>query len=272
MTLYLLDLSSNNGTLNLALVKKQGYTGVTARLLSFPNGNSIVVDPSYNTFKAEAKANGLLFSAYILFHTGFSVATQVALAKQHIGDLSIPIMIDAEPDAPSTPSFAFVLSCYDELVRQALKPKGLYNPHWYWSGAEGSPDLAVRPWHLVSSNYGSNNSGYGSTEYASLGGDTGPGWASYGGLAPTIWQFGSQIKIDGYPGPVDGDAFRGSVAQLNATGLFTDQSTPPVPPPPAHDRLISADGKHVLVMQSDGNLVIYKVGGGATWQSGTAGK
>lgn len=270
MTTFLLDISDNQRGLALSEVKAQGYSAVTARLLSFPNGNSVTVDGSYATFMQEAKDNGLLFAAYVLFHTNFPIPTQVSLAKQHIGDLSIPVMIDAEPDAPSTPSAAFIIACYDEIQRQGLKPGALYDPHWYWASTEGAPNLTVRPWHLVSSNYGSNNPGYGSVIYAENGGDTGPGWNPYGGLTPTIWQFGSQIKIDGYNGPVDGDAFRGDVSQLEATQLFANLSSPT--PATPHDRLVSQNGEFILVMQSDGNLVIYKVGHGAIWSSNTAGR
>jgi len=275
---YLLDISDHQAGLDLAKVKAQTYAGVTARLLSYPNGGAPVVDPSYPTFLAAAKANHMLFAAYVLFHTNVPVPTQVADAKAHIGDLTIPVMIDAEPDAPSTPSFAFIVSCYDEIKRQGLVPGALYDPRWYWSGAEGSPNLTVRPWRLVSSAYGSNKVGYGSTEYASLGGDAGQGWNPYGGLTPSIWQFGSQIKLDGYNGPLDADAFRGSEAQLVSTGLFRNfaaPTPPPAPKPPAPvpgvHSLNSPDGTHVLAMQNDGNLVIYH-GSHPIWSSGTAGK
>jgi hypothetical protein len=38
-----------------------------------------------------------------------------------------------------------------------------------------------------------------------------------------------------------------------------------------HDRLKSASGTYSLIMQEDGNLVLYKAGGHALWASNTAG-
>jgi hypothetical protein len=45
----------------------------------------------------------------------------------------------------------------------------------------------------------------------------------------TLLQFGSNGVIDGYAGPVDLDAYRGTLAQLAASGLFKDWSAVTTP-------------------------------------------
>jgi hypothetical protein len=246
MTLYGIDISPFQAGLTLDKVKAQGYTFVTARVLSFPEISGtvhMVADPSYASFRDQAKKQGLLFAAYVMVHTQYTPAQHAALIASVIGDRNIPIMLDWESDGvPSVPSFAFVLQCFDELVKRGLRVADLYAPHWYWQRM-GSPALNVRGWALTNSNYGANAAGYASALYP---GDNSTGWAGFGGLPVTKLQFGSRGRLDGYGGNVDVNAYRGTLAQLKALHLFTDWSTPVAQPTSTpgnvwDDRLVAED-------------------------------
>ena len=80
----------------------------------------------------------------------------------------------------------------------------LYLPRWYWASL-GSPSLTPLielGLLLVSSNY---------TSYS----DSGPGWASYGGMTPVIWQYTDNATLNGV-NPVDFNAYRGTVADFES--------------------------------------------------------
>lgn len=243
MTLFGVDLSSNDAGLSLASCRRTGFRFATARILSYPKG-IMTLDPSWFTFRDQAKQLGMLFRGYVLFHTYYSPAEQASHAAAAVEDLTIPVMIDLEPDSDS-PSLVFAAACWDALKTEGLRPVALYDPRWYWS-ALGGPDLTIRPWSLVSSNYGSDAPGAAVTRYQAEGGDTGPGWAPYGGLTPAEWQFGSQIVLgteaNGSTRYGDADAYRGDLATLGASGLFTDWSGDTMTAPKDWD---AADDLHV---------------------------
>jgi hypothetical protein len=221
MTEYGIDVSEHNAGLDLTTIKKQGYSFVTARCVI-----GDIVDHNYAEFHAAAKKAGLLFAAYVFPWTAVSPATTAKLMRENIGETDIPIMIDLEIDGTSKPSYAFAKAHYDALRAEGLRPWSIYYPHWYWSET-GTPPLTDRGWRLIGSSYGSNPRAYGAAAYASVGGDKSAGWAPYGGRQVSILQFGSRIIITGYPGNIDGDAYRGTLAQLKAEGLFKDYASKP---------------------------------------------
>ncbi len=81
-----------------------------------------------------------------------------------------------------------------------------YYPRWYWQ-QQGGGTLAGLATYLVSSGY-PNGSGYASTIYTDSGGNTGIGWASYGGATPAAWQFTDQARIARHT--VDCNAYQGT--------------------------------------------------------------
>ena len=95
-----------------------------------------------------------------------------------------------------------------------------YMPHWYWND-QGGGDLAPIPQNgisLVSSAYPMGDSvGPPADLYRGCDGDSGEGWATYGGAAPTVWQFTSSARISGIT--VDCNAYHGTSSQL--AQLFT---------------------------------------------------
>ncbi|MEU3452192.1 hypothetical protein ABZ671_00915 [Micromonospora sp. NPDC006766] len=142
---------------------------------------------------------------------------------------------------------------YPELVANGLWPRwddvrrfvdrwhavdkrvlAVYLPQWIWSGHLGKPDLRGLRGPLVASNYGTNPASSPSGVYSARGGDSGPGWAAYGGVTPSIWQYGSNINCPGASKQTDVNAFRGSLAQLRAllTGPVAGPPAGPLTGPP----------------------------------------
>ncbi|MEU2616203.1 hypothetical protein ABZ570_32245 [Micromonospora sp. NPDC007271] len=134
---------------------------------------------------------------------------------------------------------------YPELVANGLWPRfddvrrfvdrwhavdqrvlAIYLPEWNWAGYLGKPDLRPLGAPLVASAYGTNPTGAPADVYARAGGDGGPGWAAYGGVTPSIWQYGSNVACPGASAQTDCNAFRGSLDQLRALLVKDDTMTP----------------------------------------------
>lgn len=81
-----------------------------------------------------------------------------------------------------------------------------YYPQWYWR-QQGGGNLSDLANFLVSSAY-PDSSGYASTIYTNSGGNTGEGWAPYGGATPATWQFTNSADIAGFT--VDCNAYQGT--------------------------------------------------------------
>lgn len=149
------------------------------------------LDPKYVQNKSRTLAKGYPFWAYHYLRNG-GVAAQAAFCYSHVGNT--PLMVDFEANG------GFLPNCIDFI--DAYRGLGgvlniVYLPNWYWQQI-GRPDLSgllSRKIALVSSNY---------TAYS----DNGPGWQSYGGMTPSIWQYTST--------PLDTNAFKGSLAELEA--------------------------------------------------------
>jgi len=77
----------------------------------------------------------------------------------------------------------------------------------------------------VSSGY-PGGSGYASTIYANSSGNSGEGWAPYGGATPAAWQFTNSADIAGLT--VDCNAYRGAdITVLFGTAPTPDRSAKP---------------------------------------------
>jgi hypothetical protein len=139
-------------------------------------------------------------------------------------------MLDTEPDpihGSRPPTLADMAALTAALRAEGLKVVSFYSYDYFERtlGAVASLGLA-----LVMANYGGNGRGYGSALYP---GNTSPRWGPYPEGPVSLLQFGSNGVIDGYGGAVDLDAYRGTLAQLKASGLFKDWSASPVTAPTA---------------------------------------
>jgi peptidoglycan hydrolase-like protein with peptidoglycan-binding domain len=172
------------------------------------------IDPPYDGWRTQAKAAGKLFVWYHFLVQGVSAAAQAAFTKAHVGDPSLPGMLDVETEGHSMPTLADVLAYIDAARALGLRIKLVYLPRWYWAKI-GSPDLTpltARGVYVVSSAYPRSAKAGAAATYAADGGDAGEGWAPYGGVTPLIWQFGDDAPEDGRPNDIN--AYRGTLAQL----------------------------------------------------------
>jgi hypothetical protein len=156
-------------------------------------------DPFYPGFRAQAAALGIPFAAYHWVDTD-DLAAQAAHAHAVIG--STPVMWDAEAPGATVPRLLELTDRYRALGGRATL---VYLPRWWWRDHLGAPDLT--PLYraglaLISSDY-----------------DQAPpdGWAPYGGVSPSIWQFTSTHPFNGQL--VDFNRYPGTAQQLG--GLFT---------------------------------------------------
>lgn len=208
MTLYGIDISSYQPGMNLSQVAAEGFSWVEAKV---SEGNYFQ-DPTWAANQSGAQQAGLPIIGY---HYANSSCTPSSQVQTWLGNGGPNVcMIDFENNSGGISDYWNLVSAFNEAgVTVALS----YIPQWYWSNI-GSPDLSQVP-GLISSNY-PGGTGYASTLYLAGGGDTGPGWDSYGNASPVIWQFTSKASAAGMN--VDANAFRGSTAQL--TALLTGQS------------------------------------------------
>lgn len=212
MTVFGIDVSHYQATLHLSNVKAQGFEFVAAKCTE----GAGYADPAYDSYRRQADALGLLFCAYHFLRSDASATAQAENLAKHIGDKSIPVMIDCEPSGDSKPTLRHATAFKNACAKRGVQVSLLYFPHFWWDET-GRPSL--QGWALWQASYGTNPAGYASKVYP---GDHSTRWSSQGGVVPGILQFGSLGKIDGFKGTVDVDAFRGTRAQLAAKHWFKD--------------------------------------------------
>lgn len=199
MTIWYPDLSNHEGAMALE-------AGTVAACAKASEGTGYA-DPFYEHYKAEAARVGALFFGYHFLHAG-NAAAQALWCFQHVG-AGVPVMVDVEPTAGSAPTVADVLIFTAEFRRLGGIVSLAYLPRWYWQQL-GSPSLvplADAELGLVSSSY---------TAYS----DAGPGWAEYGGVTPSVWQYTDAFGYSGQQ--VDFNAYKGTIDQFKALLLGGD--------------------------------------------------
>lgn len=170
-------------------------------------------DAAYGHWLDQARASGKLVIAYHFVKTESSAQAQAVMLATHIEDVSLPVMLDVETEGSSTPRLPLVLDVIDAMKAKGLNVRLVYLPRWYWQQI-GSPDLTpltARDVGVVSSAYPLRGSERPVQGYVDSGGDTGPGWAAYGGVTPVLWQY-TDAGLEQQP--IDFNAFRGTIDHL----------------------------------------------------------
>jgi GH25 family lysozyme M1 (1,4-beta-N-acetylmuramidase) len=206
VTIFYPDISSFQRGIRLS--------GAQAVACKVTEGNSYF-NPDYNRARSNAAGCGVFFFAYHFLSRGGAVS-QAAWCFNHAG--KTPLMLDFEPSGASRPTMADAIEFIDSYRKMGGIIHLVYLPGWYWVQL-GRPSLQPfidRGMLLVSSNY---------TSYS----DDGPGWAPYGGMAPTIWQYADNIHFNGFN--IDFNAFRGTLPELKS--LVRTGKMPPVAKPAA---------------------------------------
>lgn len=164
------------------------------------------IDETFDTFRDFARDNNIPFCAYhFVYQTERRVTsagkehnaiTQARRVDEAVGDKSIPIMLDWESDGSQLPNWTDVQRVAAAIRALGYKIPLLYTGRWYWSSM-GSPEMSGNGFDLINADYGNQKSTgeyEAKSRYKELGGDEGRGWNGYGGLVPSIWQFGSRIR------------------------------------------------------------------------------
>ena len=213
MTTYGLDIAKYQDGLDLSTARSQGFAFCMAKCTE---GIS-EVDRTYARFRDQAKASGLMFSAYHFLTTNANPTDQAHFCVNNLGDKSIPIMLDVEKEGNSIPQLSHVKEFISAAHNAGGRVSLCYIPEWYWRDYMGSPSLKGLP-AIVQSSY-VNGTGFASAIYP---GDNSNHWAGFGGIGPTLLQYSSSGKYSGYRGTIDVNAFKGTEAQLSEMDLFKE--------------------------------------------------
>jgi peptidoglycan hydrolase-like protein with peptidoglycan-binding domain len=209
MTIWFPDLSNHEGMLTLE-------TGTVVVCSKTTEGNYFV-DGTYQHYINEAHRVGAPFFGYHFLRAG-NIQAQAQYLKNH--DLGYPQMLDIEAAYGTCPSYQDCLNFTKAYRALGGTLNDWYLPHWVWASYWGSPDLSEARSlgiFITASDY---------TTYS----DNGPGWASYGGIAPKVWQYTDALNYSGTR--VDFNAFKGTVSELSALlGAKVPSGPVPVPVP-----------------------------------------
>lgn len=210
MTVFGPDISSYERRVNIAALVHDAF--VIAKCTE----GTYYTDAYYDGTRTQAKAAGKDFIWYA-FLSGEDVHAQVAHVLAHVGDKSLPGMLDIEPTQTYTPTLAHALDWLDAAREAGLHMRLAYLPRWF-HGQIGSPSLSgltSRGVGLVASSYPNQTIHDPGTVYAAIGGDKASGWQPYGGVAPTLLQF-TDVAVEGGQTLGDMNAFRGTRQQFSA--------------------------------------------------------
>lgn len=209
MTTFGIDISHHQGDISLIEVAQNNSIDFALAKLSEGDG---FVDDQFTRHSVEAHQAGLLFAGYHYLRGDVGAINQAKHVKNALGDTGIPVVIDIErTNGSPQPTMAHVQAFVRSATTLGVKVSSLlYLPEWYWSEI-GRP--LTPGWDLWQSNYGSNDGKYP--------GNTSDRWSTMG-RAASILQFTSNGRVDGYSGPVDLNAFRGTRAELAQQGWFID--------------------------------------------------
>lgn len=212
MTLFIPDISHHQAGIDIHAMKAQGAAALIARVGQGAgrrtNGQNYGTtrDREWVRHRDESRRVGLPLVAYWYVGNLIGADKNARLAEAWVGDKAIPWMIDHE-DASG--SLTFYCQVVEAFRRRGLRVILGYVPRWYWDG-QGRGDLSCGP-PLVNSRY-STATGTAASIYNGFGGDTGPGWADFGGQNVLMWQFTNKASMAGRA--IDMSAFRGTLEEL----------------------------------------------------------
>lgn len=235
VTLYYPDVSNNNWHTSGEAVNfcsqlaDEGFSAVCHKVTE----GDYYRDPFWSSVLAWAQDTDTPCIGYHYVTTDAAEA-QVENYLDHVENPDVPCMLDFEDNSGDLDNYWRVVRAFNDAgIKIALS----YIPHWYWTQI-GRPDLSQVP-GLVSSSYPAGG-GYASTIYAASDGSNGPGWVSYGGATPVVWQFTSQARIGGHD--VDCNAFEGSLNEFKRLlGVETSKSETVKLPDSLTDRQVLDD-------------------------------
>lgn len=199
MTIFYYDVYAGDGQIQVP--------ANAAAIVAKATEGTYYQDRLYSWFKQQAADRNLPFSGYHFLNGNEDPATQAKYYFDYAG--TTPCMVDVEPEdqANSRPTVDQTVAFIKALQGLGGHVWGVYFPKWYLDevGGDLSRVTALKA-VIISSSY---------TSYT----ETGPGWVSYGGATPVVWQYTST--------PLDTNAFKGTPDQLAALFNGEDESLTP---------------------------------------------
>ncbi|HUH69426.1 MAG TPA: GH25 family lysozyme [Mycobacterium sp.] len=224
MTLLYPDCSNNNWSSTqdaidfLEQLVPEGFSGMCHKV---SEGN-YYEDPYWPTVQQWCQQNSLPVIGYHYVTTDDPASQAQTWQGNNGGTVA---MLDWEENGGDLSNLAAVVDAFDAA---GITVQLGYYPQWYWSD-QGGGDLSGLANALVSSAY-PDGAGYASTIYANSGGNSGEGWAPYGDVTPSAWQFTNSADIAGFT--VDCNAYQGTditvlfgMAPMPATAPDTSSTT-----------------------------------------------
>jgi hypothetical protein len=202
MTLFYPDCSNNNWATTQAAINflqqlvPQGFSGICHKV----SEGSYYEDPYWPAIQQWCEQHNLPVLGYHYVTTD-DAASQARTWRANQGGSSA--MLDWENNSGD---LANLIAVVDAFNTAGITIQLGYYPQWYWN-QQGGGDLSQLANALVASGYPDGN-GYAWTIYTNSNGDTGAGWAPYGGATPGAWQFTDRADIAGLT--VDCNAYLGT--------------------------------------------------------------
>ncbi|UJW32381.1 glycoside hydrolase family 25 protein [Saccharothrix sp. AJ9571] len=210
MVLFGLDISHHQGDRDQAWFHAVYAAGVRFIIVKATEGATFT-DKRFAQNLARAEAAGLIVLAYVYQRAGASAGAHVDRIRQVVPK-RIPIIPDVEKGAGSLDHTRAIIA---QLRGAGYTVPLVYLPGWYWQEI-GKPSLHGLPPNWKS-RYPDNSVDDLADEYADVPahywdpiGNNAAGW-----LPTAVLQFTSSASVAGYA-PLDGNAFRGSLAQFTA--------------------------------------------------------
>lgn len=201
MTIFGIDISNNNGVVDIQRVKDEGFSFVFAKV----SEGAGFRDFYWGRTREWCRSLGMIVAGYHYVKTD-DPNRQADLFVSQLGDNSIPAMLDFEAGSGNIDNFWAVLNAIQARgVHVALS----YIPRWYWSQI-GAPDISGVP-GLIQSSYVSAGGTAASALYP---GDGTFYWSGFGGRSVDILQFTDRAIVAGQS--LDANAYAGTPDQLRA--------------------------------------------------------
>lgn len=198
MTIFGPDISNHQGRVDISQIVREGFQFLWAKV----SEGDYFRDAFWADTRDACRDLGLIVAGYHYVSTD-APERQADLFVSHLGDNSIPAMLDFERGSGDIDNFWAVLNAIED---RGVRVRLSYIPRWYWDQV-GRPDISCVP-GLIQSSY-VNASGYASVIYPGDGSDR---WAGFGGREVDVLQFTDKAVIAGQL--MDANAFRGTPDEL----------------------------------------------------------
>lgn len=222
MTSFVLDISEHQDGMSLIQAGQQGIVGAIVRTT-----DGTYKDSCYHSHIRDAENGGLVTAAYHYLRNpseGTTVAQQVQVSLDVMGDLRRPMWLDCETPAGLTADHIREAKRLFEAAGVRVVGSYSYVPWWEGSVIGGEPDSHEFGQFWVAGYPGGD--GTPQQIYAGVGGDGAEQWAyPLGNQRPALWQFTDRALVAAHL--VDCSAFRGTQDDLRA--LFTGGTAAPTP-------------------------------------------